>query len=84
MSGSRSCTFRLSLSDKQCQIGQTLLPVTTEMSREGFRLVDLNLTMTYSKCQLGSWNGVSPNILTFSFSFIVTVCHYHAAMKSTY
>ena len=31
----------------------------------GFRLAYLSLTLTYSKGQLGSWNGVSPNILVF-------------------
>ena len=32
-------------------------------SHVGFRLPDLNLILTYSKGQLGSWNGLSPNIL---------------------
>ena len=31
----------------------------------GFQLADLNLTVTYSKGQLGCWNGVLQNILAF-------------------
>ena len=41
----------------------------------GFQLLDLNLTSSYCKDQLGSCNGVSPHILTLLFFFFaVGVC----------
>ena len=39
------------------------------MSRVGFRLGYLKLTLTYSKGQLGRRNGVSPNILLVIYVF---------------
>ena len=42
-----------------------LLLLTLRKLHVTFRLAYLHLTLTYSKDQLGRWNGVSPNILTF-------------------
>ena len=38
---------------------------SNSISHVGFRLAQLELTLTYSKCQLGRWNGVSQTILAF-------------------
>ena len=46
------------------------------------RLAYLNLTLAYSKGQLGSCNGVSPNILAFLFS--VSAYHVVASVTSPY
>ena len=40
---------------------------TNMMSPMGFRLVYLNFTLAYSKGQLGIWNDVRPNMLTFLY-----------------
>ena len=39
---------------------------TNRKSHVGFRLPDFNLTLTYSKGQLGSWNGVLQILYDYS------------------
>ena len=62
---------------------QTLPLPTSRKSHVGFQLLDSNLTLAYSKGQLGNWNGVlydftrrtaGPNNANFCRFYLVNIC----------
>ena len=61
--------YNFTVNISQTVTGQTFLLARNEKSHVGFRVLDLNLILAYSKGQLVSYNGMLPNIWPSCFFY---------------